>query len=95
MKRAVWVLFLGAALGFWASTLSARSGDPPHPAADSRDAATQEPVSLVEISGMAIVETSAFSAPFECDSTATPDEMLASAREMFLADNYSLAELLY
>ena len=44
---------------------------------------------------MAIVESAALSAPFECDPSASIDELLASAREMFLADNYELAALLY
>jgi tetratricopeptide (TPR) repeat protein len=34
-------------------------------------------------------------APFECDGTATTDDLLASAREMFLTDNRTLAEMLY
>ena len=31
----------------------------------------------------------------QCDSTAATEDLLASAREMFVADNYSLAEMLY
>jgi len=32
---------------------------------------------------------------FDCDSTVKTDDLLLSAREMFLADNYALAEMLY
>jgi tetratricopeptide (TPR) repeat protein len=34
-------------------------------------------------------------APSECDGTATTEDVLAAAREMFLADNHALAEKLY
>ncbi len=88
MKNSAKVLFLGAALALWATTLSARSED--RPPAEQPSA-----VSLVEISDMAIVEGSALSAPFECDSSASTEDVLTAAREMFLADNYELAELLY
>jgi tetratricopeptide (TPR) repeat protein len=88
MKNSARVLFLGAALALWAATLSARSED--------RAPAEKPPaVSLVEISDMAIIETAALSAPFECDTTAATEDLLGAAREMFLADNYELAELLY
>jgi tetratricopeptide (TPR) repeat protein len=88
MKNSAKVLFLGAALALWATTLTARSQD-------RSSAEKPVAVSLVEISDMAIVESTAFSAPFECDTTASAEDMLAAAREMFLADNYELAELLY
>jgi tetratricopeptide (TPR) repeat protein len=35
------------------------------------------------------------SSPLACDSTAATEDLLLSAREMFLADNYALAEMLY
>jgi tetratricopeptide (TPR) repeat protein len=44
---------------------------------------------------MAIIEDAALSAPFECDPSASEEDLLSAAREMFLADNYDLAELLY
>ena len=107
MKHAVRVFFLGAALGFWASTLSAlpetRSGDRLDDASRDRtrasapaeNAGSTAAVSLVEISDMAITESATLSAPFECDTSAATEDLLESAREMFLADRYELAEMLY
>ena len=100
MKNSARVLFLGAALALWATTISAGSEDR-SPLDTARLSAvvgggpTAAAVSLVEISDMAIVESTALSAPFECDTTAATGDLVAAAREMFLADNYELAELLY
>jgi tetratricopeptide (TPR) repeat protein len=94
MKRGFWILLSCAVFGLWTSPLStsgSTSAQSPTSTID-RDSTTSVPG---DTTGGELFPPGSNSSAFDCDSTVTTDDLLLSAREMFLADNYTLAEMLY
>jgi tetratricopeptide (TPR) repeat protein len=80
MRHPVFItLLIGVVLSWTALPVDGRSGG------DSRLSVADGALELPAMDDGAL----------ECDSAATVSELLASAREMFVADNHALAEMLY
>jgi tetratricopeptide (TPR) repeat protein len=94
MKHVLWILLCGAVLGRWASPGLASGDSPAQSPATTADRNSTMPAPGDE-AGNAPSSFSFDTGAIVCDSTVDTDDLLLSAREMFLADNYALAEMLY
>lgn len=94
MKRGFWILLSCTVFGVWTSPLSTRGSTFAQSSASTidRDSTTNVPG---DDTGAGLFPPGSSSRAFDCDSTVKTDDLLLSAREMFLADNYALAEMLY
>ena len=94
MKRGLWILLFCAVFGLGTPHLSTSGSTSAQSSTSTidRDSTTSLPG---DDTGAGLFLPPSDSGAFECDSTVKTDDLLLSAREMFLADNYALAEMLY